>query len=311
MLHIKNLDEGAEVFKALGSDLRIQILKLLLEHKEMNMNEIASALGVTNGALTSHIKKLSETGLVTVLTERSGHGNQKLCRIGVDKLLVEIQHDGLEGEENTVETEVPIGLYSAYSVYPTCGLSSTKKLVGVVDDPRCFAYPERIQAGILWFTRGYIEYNIPNLLPSGTQVDQLTLSVEISSEAPGVNNDWPSDIAFYLNDEKLGTWTSPGDFGDIRGIFTPGWWFPNWNQYGLLKMIVINRKGTFIDGLKISDVSIDRFCLDYKSTIRFKFQVEEDARNAGGLTLFGTGFGNYNQDIKIRMRYRSGIPDSK
>ena len=29
MLHVKNLDEGLEVFKALGSELRINIIKLL------------------------------------------------------------------------------------------------------------------------------------------------------------------------------------------------------------------------------------------------------------------------------------------
>ena len=172
-----------------------------------------------------------------------------------------------------------------------------------MDDPRYFAYPERINAGVLWFAKGYIEYIIPNVLPTGTRVDQITLSLEMSSEAPGVNSDWPSDISFWLNDVKIGTWTSPGDYGDIRGIFTPDWWFPNWNQYGLLKMIVINRKGTFVDGLQISDVTIDQFHLDYKSTIRFKFEVAEDARNVGGLTIFGSGFGNYNQDIKVRLGY--------
>ena len=40
-----------------------------------------------------------------------------------------------------------------------------------------------------------------------------------------------------------------------RGLFTPSWWFPNWNQYGMLKLIVVNQEGTFIDGLKISEVS--------------------------------------------------------
>ena len=131
----------------------------------------------------------------------------------------------------------------------------------------------------------------------------MTLSVEIGSEAPGVNADWPSDISFLLNDVQIGTWTSPGDYGDIRGIFTPDWWFPNWNQYGLLKMIVINRNGTFLDGLKISDVSLEQFHLDYKSSIRFRFQVAGDAKNIGGLTLFGKGFGNYEQDIKVRIVY--------
>ena len=32
------------------------VIKLLLENKEMSMNEIAKALGVTNGALTSHVR---------------------------------------------------------------------------------------------------------------------------------------------------------------------------------------------------------------------------------------------------------------
>ena len=304
MLHIKSLDEGAEVFKALGSDIRIRILKLLLEHKEMNLNEMASALGVTNGALTLHIKKLTDAGLVKTLTEHGGHGNQKLCRIGVDKLLVDIKSEELQDERNICETEIPIGHYTNYEIFPTCGIATTRKLVGVVDDPRCFAYPERIQAGILWFTRGYIEYIIPNLLPGGTRVEQITLSVEMGSEAPGVNANWPSDISFLLNDVRIGMWTSPGDYGDIRGIFTPVWWFPSWNQYGLLKMIVINWNGTFLDGLKISDVSLERFHLDYKSSIRFKFQVAEDAKNVGGLTLFGTGFGNYNQDISVRIAYK-------
>ena len=64
MLHIKSLDEGLEIFKALGSEVRINIVKLLLENREMNMNELASSLGITNGALTSHIKKLEETGII-------------------------------------------------------------------------------------------------------------------------------------------------------------------------------------------------------------------------------------------------------
>ena len=42
MLYIKKLDDGVEIFKALGSELRIQILKLLLEQQEMNMNELAT-----------------------------------------------------------------------------------------------------------------------------------------------------------------------------------------------------------------------------------------------------------------------------
>lgn len=303
MLHVKNLDEGLEVFKALGSELRINIIKLLQENHEMNMNELATSLGITNGALTSHIKKLEESGIIQVMTERGGHGNQKICKAAVDKIVVDVESEETEEDQNIYNTEVKVGHYSDYNVYPTCGLATSKAIVGEVDDPRYFSHPDRINAGILWFTKGYIEYMIPNLLPSATKIDQITVSLEISSEAPGINNDWPSDISIFLNDVKIGTWTSPGDYGDVQGIFTPDWWFPNWNQYGLLKMIVINKKGTFVDGLKISDVTINQFNLDYKSTVRFKFEIEEDAKNIGGITIFGSEFGNYNQDIKVRIAY--------
>ena len=303
MLHVKNLDEGLEIFKALGSELRINIIKLLQENHERNMNELATSLGITNGALTSHIKKLEESGIIQVMTERGSHGNQKVCKVAVDKIVVDVESEENEEDQNIYNTEVKVGHYSDYDVYPTCGLATSQAIVGEVDDPRYFSHPDRINAGILWFTKGYIEYMIPNLLPSATKIDQITVSLEISSEAPGINNDWPSDISILLNDVKIGTWTSPGDYGDVQGIFTPDWWFPNWNQYGLLKMIVINKKGTFVDGLKISNVTINEFNLDYKSTVRFKFEIEEDAKNVGGITIFGSEFGNYNQDIKVRIAY--------
>lgn len=305
MLHIKNLDQGLAVFKALGSELRINIVKLLLENREMNMNELAIALGVTNGALTSHVKKLEESGIVKVLTEHGGHGNQKVCRVDVEKILIEIQAEKPEDESNIYTTEVPVGHYVGYQVYPTCGIATENHLIGEVDDSRYFAHTDRMRAQILWFGRGYVEYMIPTLLPPSTKIDQITLSLEMSSEAPGVNSNWPSDISFYLNDVNIGMWTSPGDFGDVQGIFTPDWWFPNWNQYGLLKMIEINKKGTFLDGLKISDVNLNQFQLDYRSTVRFRFQVSEDAANVGGLTIFGSKYGNYNQDIKVRISYSS------
>ena len=58
MLHITSLSDGLDIFKALGSDVRIEILNILLDNNNMSMNELASRLSITNGALTSHIKKL-------------------------------------------------------------------------------------------------------------------------------------------------------------------------------------------------------------------------------------------------------------
>ncbi len=301
MLHVKSLDDGLELFKALGSDIRVEIIKILLNENSMNMNELARRLDITNGALTSHIKKLEECKIVTVSSEASGHGNQKVCSVQLDKILIDLQDK--PKNDNIYMADIKVGRFSDYSVYPTCGLANSSKIIGEVDDTRYFAHPDRFEADILWFTKGYVEYVLPNFVPAGQKIDEISISAELSSEAPGVNNVWPSDIYFYLNDVLLGTWTSPGDFGDVKGIFTPDWWFTNWNQYGLLKMLVINHKGTFIDGLQISEVAIDQFSLTSKSQLKLKLEVPDNAEHVGGLTIFGRGFGNYNQDINVRMSY--------
>ena len=301
MLHIKSLDEGLEIFKALGSNIRIEIIKILRENNGMNMNDLAANLNVTNGALTSHIKKLEDCGLISITSESAGHGNQKICSVHFDKILIEL--DPPEDDANVYQTELKVGHYSNYNVYPTCGLAASTALIGEVDDTRYFAHPDRYKADILWFSKGYVEYIIPNFIPFSQKIDKITISAELSSEAPGVNDVWPSDISFYINDTFIGSWTSPGDFGDVKGIFTPDWWFPNWNQYGLLKLLVINKKGTFIDGLQISNVTISDLNLTSKSTIRFKLAVNDDSTYIGGLTIFGKNFGNYNQDINVRINY--------
>ena len=50
MIHITSLDDGLELFKALGSDIRIQILKILLENNQMSINQFANALNFINVA---------------------------------------------------------------------------------------------------------------------------------------------------------------------------------------------------------------------------------------------------------------------
>ena len=301
MIYITSPSEGLELFKVLGSDIRVKIIDLLLKNNRMSMNEIATNLKITNGALTSHIRKLEEAGLITISSEAGGHGNLKLCSLRMDKILIDFSSQ--DTLQNVYNTNIKVGHYINYKVYPTCGIATSKSLIGEVDDARYFSHPDRYNADILWFTKGFVEYDIPNFIPSGTRITQITISEEISSEAPGVNDVWPSDITFSINDTEIGMWTSPGDFGDVRGLFTPDWWFPNWNQYGLLKLLVINQYGTYIDGLKISDVTIQDLDLNYRSKLRFKMEVKKDAEHVGGLTIFGATFGNYAQDIKVSIHY--------
>lgn len=301
MIHITSLDDGLETFKALGSDTRIQILNILLENEQMSMNQLATELNISNGALTGHIKKLEECGLINISNESAGHGNQKMCSVTQDRIIVDVKKP--IDYKNVFETEIKVGQFSRHQVWPTCGIATSESVIGEFDDIRYFNHPDRFTANILWFTKGYVEYTIPNLIPSNQRITQLSISAELSSEAPGIDNNWPSDISFYINDTKIGMWTSPGDFGDVHGMFTPQWWPQNWNQYGLLKLLVINDYGTYIDGLKISDVSTLSLHLDYSSDIRLRLAVENDSEHVGGITLYGKSFGNYDQDIRVTINY--------
>lgn len=302
MLHITSIEEGTELFKALGSETRIAIIKLLIKHDGMNMSELAKVMAITNGALTTHIRKLEACGIVTIVNEVNGHGNLKRCKVNQDKILIELNNYE-ETMKNVFETSIKVGQYSNYEVYPTCGLATQEALIGEVDDPRYFSHEDHYHADILWFTQGYVEYMISNLIPANQKIDQITISAELSSEAPGSNEEWPSDVHFYLNGTWLGVWTSPGDYGHVKGNLTPDWWERHWNQYGLLKQIMVNHRGSFVDGMKISDVTIDELKLDYRSQLKLRLEIPSDTEHVGGLTIFGKTFGNYSQDIKARIHY--------
>jgi len=300
MIHIKELRSGLNIFKALSSEIRLQIIELLAEHQTLNLNDLATKLDLTNGAITMHVKKLEESGLIEINTVVGKHGLQKMCYLNEEKLMVELRTKDVN---NLYEVEMKVGHYSDYQAVPTCGLATKDSIIGDFDDPRYFADPQRVDAEIVWLSEGFLEYRIPNYLKPNQEFQELQFSLELGSEAPGFSDNWPSDIFFYVNDIEIGSWTSPGDFGDQRGAFNPDWWPPHLNQYGLLKLIRINRDGSFIDGCRISDVTLSDIALNYKSDIRFKFAVEEKSKNKRGLTVYGKNFGNYNQDILIRVLY--------
>lgn len=302
MRELINSDETIILCKALSSPLRMNMLRLLSKNQQINLNELAEQLNVTNGAISQQIKILMDAGLVDITYASGKRGSQKICFLKEHKFLIDILSE--VKPDNMYQIEIPIGSYTKYSVYPTCGIATTKSMIGEVDDPRYFDAPERTDAGILWLSKGYIRYRIPNYLKANHKIEKLQFSFEISSEAPGVCEDWPSDIYFHLNGTLLGYWTSPGDYGAVKGLYTPPWWFPNWNQYGLLKLLTINDEGTYIDGRKISDINIDTLNLDFKSDIIFQLGVPDEAENIGGMTLFGKGFGNYNQDINVRVIFK-------
>ena len=86
-----------------------------------------------------------------------------------------------------------------------------------------------------------------------------------------------------------------------RGKFTPRWWKLEGSQYGKLKTWRVGADGTFIDGMRISGVTIRDLDLPKHHSIRMRIGIEEHAGHPGGVNIFGKGFGNYDQDIVMRL----------
>jgi predicted transcriptional regulator len=296
-------EDGIEVLKGLASPVRVRILKLLHVTDALNVNDIASALDLPQSTVSSNVQILEEAGLIRTETQKARKGNQKICHSTFDEVLVMFKEDINPIRANAIEVSMPLGLYTSCEVSAPCGLCSTEGIIGLLDVPDTFLDPERMKAGLIWFTRGFVEYQFPNNAKlSKNEIESLEFSMELSSEVPGTSADWPSDITVAVNGKDVGTWTSPGDFGDKRGVYTPDWWKLKGSQYGKLKSWRIAADGTYVDGMKISPVSLKDLDIETHHSIRLRIGVKAEARHPGGINIFGRGFGNYDQDIVLRLQ---------
>lgn len=294
--------ERPDVIRGLASEVRVSILKLLRRGGELNVNQIAEELGLPQSTVSSNLQILEDAGLISTVTRKARKGSQKVCRTAFTEILVGFRDEMQDASEGAIEVAMPLGLYTSCDVTGPCGLCSADGVIGLLDVPETFLDPDRMKAGLLWFTRGYVEYQFPNNTKlNRSKPGAIEFSLELSSEVPGTAADWPSDIFVEVNGIDVGTWTSPGDFGDKRGVYTPDWWKLSGSQYGKLKNWRVNGEGSFIDGMRISDVTLDDLKLDSHRSIRIRIGVREDADHPGGINIFGRGFGNYDQDIVMRI----------
>jgi len=300
ILELKGL-EGAEVFKALASDSRLQIVNLLASG-DMNINELCAACGVAQPTVTRHIQQLELAGLVTSEYIPSQQGIQKRCRLNYDRLFVSFENLAAN-ELKMDEVSMPIGLYTLANPSGTCGLANRERIIGFVDIPQSFFDPQRATAQIIWMAGGFVEYIFPCTLPSSAELSRLELMMEICSEAPNYDLDYPSDITVWINGVETGTWTCPGDFGGNRGRLNPDWWIEHMTQYGVQKIWSVDTEGSYVDGIKVSDVNFTRAMIVPNQPITVRIGVKPDAEHQGGFNLFGNGFGNYAQDLILRVHY--------
>ncbi|MCX6992844.1 MAG: ArsR family transcriptional regulator [Kiritimatiellaeota bacterium] len=296
--------ELKKIAGALRGKSRLRILELLAAGP-LSVTEIARQLKMPLSTASVNLNLLGRAGLIKLVARVTTGKYNKICALAEKEIRILLPQAGPASESrvHTYSVDIPIGQYTDCSVTPTCGIVSDKKIIGTLDNPDAFWDPERVHAGMLWFSDGFVEYRIPGKFPRKAQQPVLEIAMEIGSEYPYYKNDWPSDITTWINGVEIGTWTAPGDLGGQRGKLNPKWWPSKNSQYGLLKVWRVTDSGTFIDGDRISGTTTNDLKLMAGKSVPLRIGIKPKARRKGGLNIFGKSFGNYPQDIVVKFEY--------
>ena len=290
---------------ALSCKTRRDILNLIRNPQEnYSIWQIAETLNVPVSTISAHIKILQNAGILTIRNKPHSRGGEKIVIREYDYIVIGCGDNGHSDTcDNSVIT-IPVGSYFDFKFEGHCGMvDEFANRIGAWDNPQSFLLPSRFKAQLLWFSKGYIEYKIPTAVLNNKEIKSITISLEICSEVPKYNNDWKSDISFFLNGKELLTYTSPGDFGGRKGIYTPQSWPTTCTQYGLLKTIKINDSGCYLDEIQVSSVKIED-CGNLNEGLSLRIEISENAKNSGGINIFGAKFGDYPQHIVINISYK-------
>lgn len=290
-----------EFFEALASKTRLKIISLLAI-KDMNIKELAEELGLSSAIVTKHIQKLEKTEIISTSLVNKNGSLHKMCILLYTSYEIErpIHKENTDLTKKCYTVNLPVGQFSKIKCIPPCGLASEFAIIGDLDKPRQMISPERYMANLVWFGGGYVEYKLPNYSLEQQKITDIEISAEFGSESVGFCDDWISTIDVYLNNIKICDFTTPGDFGNKRGLLTPLWWENN--QYGILIVIKINDSGVYVNGRKIKNVNINDFN-NMSEDWSLKFETNKISDHGGGITIFGEKFGNYNQNIVFKQYF--------
>lgn len=308
-LSLKNdLDKISKLGHALSSPIRLEILNMLT-YKNQTMKELASNLNIPLNTVMGHISIMEKAGIIGTQICYTSKGKSRACYRLTDKFSVTLFNPNVDEipAQMFSRYDLPIGSFFDFeNLSAPCGMASGKKRIGTDNDLSIFISPERSKASIIWFTHGFLEYRIP--LPTKNQLQNLKsieITFEACSEAPLYDNDYKSDISVFINDKKLGEYTSPGDFGDRRGLLNPEFWPTGLTQYGEFLSFKIDNSQTTVNSNFISFTTLKQLQLTEidKPYLTLKIGVSPKSAHVGGINLFGKFFGDYSQDIVFTYIY--------
>ena len=296
-------EQMAEICHALSSPVRVKIMRLLAKESK-SVGEIAEEMDLPMSTAALAVQVLQKAGLIITKSQPGTRGTLKLCSRKLDRVNIILAPPD-DAPSQSLTFSMPIGGYSAAeNIVPTRGLASANSLIGMMDVPSVFYLPARFSAQLIWLQQGFLEYRFSTDSLEFRNIDWLEISFEACSEAPMYRDPWKSDIAVEVNGKRLGIWTSPCDCGGRRGLLTPEWWSETSTQFGFLKLWRVDRTGSFLDNQRISGVKLEDLEMENGEYISVRIGVPADAEYVGGLNLFGEQFGDYAQNLVLRVGYR-------
>jgi predicted transcriptional regulator len=326
----------AHIVKALSNDFRLKMLEIL-DEDDSTIQTFMLRFKLSKTAVLTHLNVLEKAGFISSKMMRGSVGNQKLYHKTYDRLIFNFSPGIYDVEdEPCYEIRTEVGNFFDFKIYPPCGLTTKEHIIQKWDDPSVFFDPARIEAKLLWCALGFVEYRIPLNIPFDEEgFSRIEIILEVSAQGglpshPQLRipdsvdktklNESMSTLSFSINGILVAVHTvneysrvsSKGKLTGEKGKFTPGWW--RGSNYGELITIVIDDKGTSVNGIPSSTVTLANIFASTFDTpnpiikelrsdvnLAFRIAVTQDAPAIGGFTLFGQGFGNYDQGIITRF----------
>ena len=284
--------------KAIESPIRLAILEQLSE-RQMTITELAKENRLSKSTVIFHLKILEEAGFIDMRQVPSKKGFALVAAYLFPPTAIIDEINSPSDNDLFLEQNMPIGAYS-YARFDGSGRFGTEETARIAIQQNDVYNPVRFGAQMLGVMNGgRVEYTFSNAFARQYRVKELRISLEVCSEAVFFRNDWKSDFTFSVNGKEVAVWTSPGDFGGVRGKLNPPWWPANSSQYGILVTLSFDENGTCLNGLHAGPETLGTLGLDRGESLSFALEVKRDAEHYGGFNIFGAKLGNYPQDIVL------------
>lgn len=300
----KDFDSIVALGDALASPTRLKILKQLqIEPFIKTVPQLVNELKIPTTTLMHHLEKLEKGKLIQVRYKGSSSGTTRVISRTYGECNLELMYGRYYQElelGNCAEQSLEIGSYADFEGEKIV-FASENTLYSDIGTP--FS-DKRHLAQLIYTTHGIITYYFSNTVARNSIVKEIVFSLELCSEASYYDNDYKSNITFWINGKEVATYLSLGDYGDRRGMLTPTWWSSRNTQYGKLVNLKVNSQGVFLNDKQVSSkVTLKDLQLDKGNKIKIAFGNKDGCEHDGGFNLFGKKFGDYAQDLVLKIYY--------